>query len=111
MIPVVGLFSLLLLPPGAPEPAATPPNGPLAEYPIFELDEWDMGGPGGGGADCTNCSTPYLDRMTLRTWVVDYKVDGKGPTRHKTFQWARDETNGEKRAKEEAYTWKRNNCK
>jgi hypothetical protein len=67
MILGTGIFSLLLL-----LPAAAPPDGPLAEYPIFELDEWCMGDPGGGGGERKKHCTVTKAYGPDMTYCVEY---------------------------------------
>jgi hypothetical protein len=52
-------FALLLLP-GGSVASATPLDGYLVEYPIYVLDEWDMGGGGSGSVKkYRNCDPKY----------------------------------------------------
>jgi hypothetical protein len=75
MILGTGIFSLLLLLlPAAPEPAAAPPDGPPAEYPIFELDEWGGSGVGNKYDECTG---PKEDGMLPgKQYYAWYKTNG-----------------------------------
>jgi hypothetical protein len=69
----LGIGLALLLLPGGPAATATPPDGYLAEYPIYVLDEWDMGG-GGGSGKLKNCQKKGPDDKKLY-WVT-YDVLG-----------------------------------
>lgn len=90
MFPGASILSLLLLgaPQEPPSNAPAPGGGDLIVHIIPELDNWELWDAGGGGGNhFTNCCEPYEDPMILRTWVVDYRVNGSGSVLHKTFRW------------------------
>jgi hypothetical protein len=89
-IPGTSIFPLPLL--GTP----APPNGPLAQYPIFEPDEWGTGG-GGGGHKLKGCQERELANGK---WKVSYMSVGK------RVDWDKQLFNN----KGEALAWMRIHC-
>jgi hypothetical protein len=81
MVLGTGLFALLLV--GAPqEPPIVPPSGsPGSGFSVFI---GPVLGDGAGDEIYTDCEGPYEDRITDRTWLVEYKVNGSWFVRYHT---------------------------
>jgi hypothetical protein len=70
---IFGVSLAFLFLSGVPVATAMPPDGYLVEYPIFELDEWGMG----GGSIFPKLKGCQEREVAANEWKVSYMSVGK----------------------------------